>query len=331
MKKSFKFNYTALLVLFLFILWSCNNDDGPNITPLPETNLIEVASGESDLTDFLSALERTDLTTTFQGSTNYTILAPSNSAFSTFFAANGFAGVNDVPVNTLRELLLNHVVTGLVDSANLVILGINYTETLAEGPTTGTNLALYFDATDGVVFNGTSKVTEADILASNGIIHIVDNVIELPTIKTFVSVDVNLEELETAFDLIAPVSTLPNTIEEAMSGPFTVFAPADEAFEALLDSNSDWDFLSDIDEEFLKSVIEHHILNGNTKSEELTPETAYPTLEGDDITVNLVDGNLEITDGSGNEGSIILVTDIQTANGVIHILSNQVLIPDTTN
>ena len=55
------------------------------------------------------------------------------------------------------------------------------------------------------------------------------------------------------------------------------------------------------------------------------------TIEGDNITFVSLDGNLEITDGSGNEGAIIGITDIQAINGVIHVLSNNVLLPDTQN
>lgn len=333
MKKYFKINYFFFIVLVLFTNFSCNTDNGNSITPLPETDLIEVAMSKADLTTLVAALERANLTANLQANVQYTLLAPTDSAFNGFLAINGFGSIDDVPVDTLKQLLMNHLVTGLIDAANLTILQKNYLETLADGPVNGTNLALYFDASDGVTFNGGPRVTEADVLASNGVIHIVDAVIELPTIETFTSTDDNFKDLDTAFDLISPVSTLPETLKESESGPFTLFAPTQDAFEVLLATDNDWDTLSDIDETLLTAIIEHHVLNGNTSTDELAPESMFTTLEGDEITLYALDGNIEITDGSGNSGIVIAneIQGIQTTNGIIHILPTQVMIPDTTN
>ncbi len=331
MKKFREFNVVFLAIILLSATSACNLDDGVNSTPLPESNIIEVASGNTDISSLVAAIERAELTSTLSGSAKFTVLAPTNTAFDAFLAANGFGSVNDVPVPTLKQILRNHVISGVLNAANLAVLQRNYLESLANGPVDGTNLALYFDATEGgVTFNGQSDVIDADILASNGVIHIVDAVVELPTLDTFISTDENFEDMETALDLISPVSDLPNEIKDGQNGPFTLFVPSTEAFQALLDSNSDWEFLSDIDEALLTSVIAHHAVNGNIRSEGLAPETVITTLEGDEITINSLDGNVEITDGSENPGSGIVIFDIQALNGVIHIIDN-VLIPDTTN
>lgn len=322
----------AVMVVFVLNL-SCTSDDGVNTTPLPETDLIDVANSEADLSTLIVALERANLTSTLQGNTRYTVLAPSNSAFNAFLVMNGYGSVDDVPVETLEQLLLNHVITGLIDEANLTILQKNYLETLAAGPETDTNLAIYFDASDGITFNGSSRVTEGDVLASNGVIHIVDTVVDFPTIETFTSTDENFEDLDTAFDLISPVSDLPQTIKEKDSGPFTVFAPINDAFDDLLASNSQWEFLSDIDEGLLTAVLEHHLVNGNDDLLQLAAETTFTTLEGDEIVLNSVNGRTEITDGSGNAGVLVAegIIGIQAINGIIHILPTQVMIPNTTN
>ena len=322
-------NFLILMVTALVVL-SCNLDDGIDTIPIPDSNLVDLISADANLSSLNAALERADLVTTLQGNGPFTILAPDNSAFNSFLGAAGFASVNDVPVEILRQLLLNHVVAGSLDSAPLINLQRNYLETLADGPTDGTKLALYFDAVNGITFNGISTVTTADKPASNGIYHIVDGVIGLPTVATFIGVDLNFESFDTSLDLIAPVSDLPTSLEES-TGPFTIFIPIEHAFDNLLASNDDWDFLSDIDEDLLNSVINHHVLNGNIRSTDITGGQTATTLEGDDITFVTLDGNLEITDGSGNEGAIIGVTDIQASNGVIHAVANNVLIPDTMN
>lgn len=311
------------------VLLSCNLDDGPATIPIPETDIVEVATAEN-LNSLLAALERADLANTLKGDGPFTVFAPTDEAFSSFLSSNGFASVDAVPTATLQQLLLNHVVSGRIDSAPLADLQRNYLQNLADGPGES-KLSLYFDATDGVVLNGLATVTQADVVAENGIIHIINQVISLPTLDTFMSADANLEVFGTALDAAAVVSDLPSDLKESTGGPYTIFVPVPAAFDALLDTNNDWNFVSDIEENLLAAVLEHHTLSGNVRSSDIIPGQAVTTLEGDEITIVSKDGGLEITDGSGNEGTIIGPTDIQASNGVIHLITNNVLLPDTTN
>ena len=330
MRHSLKLKSFLLVMVTALVTVSCNIDDGAETIPIPESTLADLISADTNLSSLFAALERADLVTTLQGNGPFTIFAPDNTAFSNFLGAAGFGSVNDVPVETLRQLLLNHVVTGSIEASLLINLQRNYLETLADGPTSDTKVALYFDAVNGISFNGISTVTSGDKPGSNGIYHIVDGVIALPTLATFIGVDENFISFDTSLDLISPVSDLPDMLEES-TGPFTLFIPIEHAFDNLLASNSDWDFLSDIDENFLNSVMNHHVLNGNLRSTSINGGQTATTLEGDDITFVNLDGNLEITDGLGNEGAIIGFTDIQASNGVIHGIPNNVLLPDTTN
>ena len=318
----------ALIVLLIFGLESCNIDDG-NTLPIPETTIADIINADTELSSLVAALERVNLISTFDGTVKYTLLAPTNEAFNNYLGAQGYATINDVPIDELEQLLLNHVISGQIDTAPLINLHRNYLQTLASGPTSGTYISLYFDASSSIVFNGEVAVTEVDILAANGIIHKLSSVNELPTIATFVSSDINFESLETALDLAAPFSAVPDELEE--NGPYTLFAPTDHAFENLLASNNDWDSIDDIDEQHLASVIEHHVVAGNFTTSDISFGSMLPTLEGDEITFNNVDGNLEITDGTGNEGSIVGIPNLQASNGVLHGLINNVLIPDTQN
>lgn len=329
MRSSLRLKQFLTIIGMASVLLSCSLDDGPETIPIPETDIIEVATAEN-LTTLLAALEKADLINTLKGSGPFTVFAPSDEAFSGFLSSNGFATVDAVPTATLQQLLLNHVINGRIDSAPLVDLQRNYLETLADGPGES-KLSLYFDATDGVVINGVTTVTQADLVAENGIIHVVNQVISLPTVDTFITADTNLEVFGTALDAAAVVSDLPRDLQESASGPFTVFVPVPMAFDALLDTNDDWNFVSDIEENLLAAVLEHHTLNGNVRSSDIVPGEAVTTLEGDEITIISKDGGLEITDGSGNEGTIIGPTDIQASNGVIHLITNNVLLPDTSN
>jgi len=322
-------NIKNYLLLFLFCgAMSCNLDDG-NTVPITNETLLDIIATNAELSTLASALQKAGLESTLEGANLYTLFAPSNNAFSTFLSSKGFASVDAVPTVTLRQILLNHVLPGRVEASTFTNLQKNYIQTSAEGPATGTNLVMYFDATNGLTLNGTINVTQADIVASNGLIHLTDAVIDLPTLKTFISFDSNFVDFDTALDLIAPLSDVPNKLSE--DGPFTVFVPIEHAFDNLLDTKPEWNSISDIDETLLTAVIEHHVLEGNLRSTDLTAGQTLPTLEGDIIELYSLDGNLEITDGTGTDGSIIGVTDIQAANGVIHIIPNKVLLPDTTN
>ena len=328
MKKALKFKAVILLLLIGSTSLSCSVDDG-NSVPIPVETILDVAEKTATLSTLVSALQRADLSTTIDGATLYTVLAPSDTAFDNFLSANGYANIDAVPVATLRQLLLNHVLNGRVEASVLTSLQKNYVSTLAEGPETNTNVMAYFDATNGITFNGTSKTTQTDILASNGIIHIVDAVIELPTLETFISIDENFDSLETALDIVAPLSDVTDNLSQG--GPFTVFAPTEHAFENLLATNSNWNSVSDIDETLLTAVIEHHVVAGNIPIADISVDQTLATLEGDAITFYNLDGNLEIRDGAGNEGSILAEIDIQALNGIIHLIPNQVLLPDTEN
>ena len=317
------------LILFLTTgLSSCNLDDG-NTLPIPETTLADNIVSDPELSVLAAALERTNLLSTLQTGTKYTVLAPSNAAFNNFLGDKGFASIDDVPMDQLLELLLNHLIQGQVDSTPLINLQRNYLQTLANGPSAGTKLSLYFDASDGITFNGSAAVTAVDLLASNGIMHKVNAIVELPTLLTFISNDLNFATLETAIALGAPFSATLTQLGD--TGPYTLFAPTQHAFDNLLDTNSAWDDISDLDEEFLARVLEHHLLEGNFRVSDISFGSMLQTVEGDELTFENLDGNLEITDGSGNEGSIVGIPDLQASNGVIHGLINNVLLPDLNN
>ena len=185
---------------------------------------------------------------------------------------------------------------------------------------------------DGVSINGSSQVAVADIVATNGVIHAVNAVIDLPTVTTFAVADATFAPLVAALTEGTPATDFVSVLNG--EGPFTVFAPTDAAFQALLDSNMEWNSVTDIDEALLTSVLQHHVLaEANVRSADLMDGISPMTLEGDMITINLpgTDDNIaDVTDGAGNTDIGIIVVDVQANNGVIHVL-NKVMIPDTTN
>lgn len=330
--KFFKLAFLSALVLFTF---SCSDDDeGGDQNP---ENIVEIALETPDLSSLVAALQAADgdLVTVLQGDGPFTVLAPTNAAFADFLAQNGFNSLDEVPTDLLAKVLLNHVISADITSGDLVSLGAGYTKTNASGP--GNNfIDIYFNTTSGVRFNDIASVTSggADIDASNGVIHIVDAVITLPTVVTFAAADPNFSTLVAALTTLTPntdfVSILSRTEggnNDGINPEFTVFAPTNDAFTALGTPPA---------EDLLTQVLLHHVVaEANVTSSDLNPsgDTPAPTLEGDNITITLPgtgDNIADVTDGSGNTDIGIIAVDVQADNGVIHIL-NKVMIPDTSN
>ncbi len=326
MNKQIKF-LPLLFLLVVGLVTSCSSDD--NSGGSGTETIVEIAKANPNLSSFVSAIQLAGLESTLNGDGPFTVLIPTNAAFDVFLASANFPSLEDVPVAVLREILLNHTLETALDGTTLRTLARNYTTTLASGPGGDGNVSLYFDATNAAIqFNGVASVLEEDINASNGIIHTVSSVIDLPTVVTFVTADINFEQLTTALTTATPgtdfVSILSGT------GPFTVFAPADTAFDELLASNPDWNTVDDIEESLLTAVLTHHVANGNNRSESISNGSSLETLEGDTISFTLSAGQVTITDGSGNSDIILAVADLQAANGVIHLIT-KVMIPDSTN
>jgi len=342
MKIISKISKIVPILLLVLGLQSCSNDDDTPPPPPtgPTLNIVETAAATADLSSLVTALQAADgdLVNVLSGNGPFTVLAPTNAAFDAFLSANGFASLGDVPTDVLSTILLNHVITGNVPSSALATAGSGYASTNATNAD-GDFLSLYFDASNGVSFNGISNVSTADVATTNGTVHIVDAVIGLPTVVTFATADSNFSSLVAS--LTAPgqpdfVSILSGQAGDPspVQAPFTVFAPTNTAFQALLDSNPAWDTPADIDTALLTSVLLHHVVApANVRSGDLTDGIAPLTAEGDAITINLPgnDGNpAKITDGSGVADIDIIAVDVQATNGVIHVVES-VLIPNTTN
>ncbi|WP_299324578.1 fasciclin domain-containing protein [uncultured Maribacter sp.] len=281
-------------------------------------NIVDHAIANPNLTSLVGALT-TDGNTIFttllsDSETDFTVFAPLNSAF------DNFTNPSD---NDINSILANHVISGA--AANAASLSNTYFNTAATN-VDGDNLSIYVNVDDGVTLNGTSTVAAADIVATNGIIHAVDMVIDLPSVVTFATADPNFSSLVGALtaegqpDFVSILSTDTGTDP----APFTVFAPTNGAFAELAAVPSG---------DVLTAVLNHHVIAGaNIVSGDLTNGLVSPaTLEGDTLTFTIDgDGNVTITDGSGNSEIGIIAVDVQANNGVIHAIDT-VMIPDTTN
>lgn len=317
-----RFSYISLFCIALISLSSCGDDE--EVTPVvPETtpSAVEFAVGNADFSTLVAALTNADLVSTLEGDGPFTIFAPTNAAFQALLDSNAdWNALEDIPTDVLTAVLTNHVVAGEVKSTDL---SEGYVETLSATPF-GVNTSLYVNLDDGVTLNGNVKVTGADNIVSNGVIHAIDAVILPPNIVTFATANPAFSSLVAALTR----ADLTTDFVGALSGegPFTVFAPTNDAFQALLDSNMDWTGLGDIPAEVLESVLLYHVsAAGNVRSTDLSDGQVVPTLSGDNtFSINLT-GATPVINATMNTANII-ATDVQATNGVIHVI-DAVLLP----
>ncbi len=310
------------LIMIMFLIVSCSDDDNTTMQPL---NIVETAQATSELSILVDAVVQAGLADALSAPGNKTVLAPTNAAFMAFLEDKGFNSLSEVPNAVLTQILLNHVIADVNIYSSSLANTSGYTNTMASGPN-GTNLSLFYDGSSGVMFNGMASVQIADIETSNGVVHVIDHVIDLPTIATFATTNPALSILVDALayaDTGSPTVPYVNTVSDAEAGPFTVFAPTNDAFASLL-TELQVNALADIPTSTVDAVLLHHIVNANVQSSQLATGTV--TTLGGDIQADA--SAFTLTDANGRTSNIVTsLVDIQASNGVVHVIDKVILPP----
>lgn len=260
-------------------------------------DIVETAVAAGGFSKLAAALTAADLVETLQGDGPFTVFAPTDEAFEAFEAEN--PGVLEgLSKAELTGILTYHVVAGAaVESSKLKDDQVFMT--VAGSP-------ILVDLSDGVTVGG-SEVTTPDVLASNGVIHVIDKII-LPPADDIVATAVaagGFAQLAAALTAADLVTTLQG------DGPFTVFAPTDAAFDKLAAVPTG---------DALKDVLLYHVVSGAVGSGDLSAGSVSTLLEGEDVTVDLT-GGVTINE------SKVTMANIITKNGVIHVIDT-VLVPE---
>lgn len=307
MKNYAKLIKLTLLVVSSTLMFSCSDDDSPQ----QNNSITDIASGNPNFSILVDALTRANLAKTLDQEGSHTVFAPTNEAFMNFLDDNGFESLDDVPLPTLTQVLLNHVVNGTNLSSGLTT---GYFKTLATGSASSTNtLSMFINTASGVRLNGVSSVTSADIIADNGVIHVVDAVIGLPTIVTHATANPNFSTLATLLTEQELVGTLNGTA----SSPFTVFAPLNSAFDT-----ATLNLYGGLNSTQKTAVLTYHVVPGANVLSNAIPSGPITTFETGTFTIS----GTVITDEQSRATNIV-ATDVQASNGVIHAV-NQVLLPN---
>jgi uncharacterized surface protein with fasciclin (FAS1) repeats len=308
----------GFLFMNLLVATSCSDDDDDS-TQIEIKNIVDTAIDNADLSILVQAVQQAGLVSTLQSDGPFTVFAPTNAAFQDLLDSNPeWNSLSDIDNATLTSVLTFHVLAAKVEAG---ILSDSYVTTLSTGPN-DEQIVLQVDVTGGVKFNGSALPVATDVQATNGVIHVIDKVMLPPNVVNLALNNPNFSTLVSALTR----SDLSTDFVSILSGngPFTIFAPTNQAFQNLLDSNEDWNSLNDIPTSVLEAVLSYHAIAGaNVQSSQLSDNQVVSTLGGS-ITFDLSNGpKIETT--SGQSVNIIL-PDVQGSNGVIHAIDT-VLLP----
>jgi uncharacterized surface protein with fasciclin (FAS1) repeats len=263
----------------------------------------------------ISAAVKAGVVETLLTTPDLTIFAPNNEAF----IASGI-DPSAIDAATLASVLTYHVVGAKVLSSGIP----------SQAVTVNGNELFFSLVASGNFINGATEIIAVDIESGSGVVHVINSVLLPPSgnlVETAVRLSAGGEftSLIAALTRTADEGTADQNLINVLSGtgPFTVFAPTNAAFQALLDSNNDWASLGDIPLETLISVLTYHVVPAKAFDKDiagaLDANGELPTAFGQNIGVDL--GNFSIN-GSSN----IIDINYNATNGVIHVI-DAVLLP----
>ena len=279
-----------------------------DMMPAPYETVVDIVVNSESHETLETAVVEAELVETLSGDGPFTVFAPTDDAFQ----ALPEGVLDDLladPSGDLTDILLYHVVSGKSMSSDLsdgqeieTILGKDIKVTINE---------------DGVFINN-SKVIVADIEADNGVVHVIDAVlVPQSTVVDIITESPDHETLEAA--------VIAAELDDDLSGdgPFTVFAPTDDAFAALPAGTLDTLLADPTDE--LANILLYHVASGKVMSGDLYDGQTIATLLGKDVEVTIEDGNVYINN------AMVTVADLEADNGIIHVIDAVLLSESMTS
>jgi transforming growth factor-beta-induced protein len=264
-----------------------------------KADLVDTAVAAGSFKTLVAAVQAAGLVETLKGKGPFTVFAPTDEAFAKLPKGTVEALLKDVP--KLKSILLYHVVPGSVMAAEVV--------KLKEAKTAlGQSVSIAVGAS-GVKVDG-ANVVKTDICTSNGVIHVIDAVI-LPK-DDIVDVARKAGSFKT---LLAAVDAAGLTDTLRGAGPFTVFAPTDEAF-AKLPAGTVEGLLKD--KAALQNILLFHVVPGKVMAAQVTKLSEAKTAQGQSVSI-------VVADGVKVNGAKVTKTDVLAANGVVHVLDTVIL------
>ena len=261
--------------------------------------IVDVAKSAGSFNTLLAAAGAAGLADTLASEGPFTVFAPTDDAFAKLPEGTVEALLADP--DKLKSILLYHVVPGKVTAADVTKL---------ESADSVFGQALMIGSSEGVTING-ATVVKADVMASNGVIHVIDSVL-MP--KDLIGVAAGNENFSTLVKAIEAAGLL----DALKGGPFTVFAPTNDAF-AKLSKGTLASLLMPQNKSKLQDILKYHVVSGIVKAEDVVKLKDAATLAGESVAIAVNDGAVRINDAN------VVATDIVALNGVIHVVDSVIL------
>ena len=291
---------------------SCSGDNAKSAPATPkhqsreEGNILETALAAGKFKTLCAAVRAAGLSEQLRAKGPITVFAPTDEAFAKLGTATIESLLLPENKEKLVAILTYHVVAGKVLSGDVRTMGVTTLN--------GQRVDLV-SGKGGITVDG-AQVVMADVTASNGVIHAIDTVL-MPSEQTVVEVAMESAQFKTLCKLLKAAG-----LTDALSGPgpYTVFAPTDEAFakvdRATLDS-----LLEPENKQKLKDVLKYHVLKARVYSDQAAKAGEAHTALGKEVRLTVRDESLRVNDAK------VVKANIDAKNGVIHVI-DEVLIPE---
>lgn len=298
MNRTFAFYLLGLSLIFA----------APAAKAQPELDIVDTAAGVDTFSTLVAAVQAAGLVDALKAEGPFTVFAPTNEAFGAL--PEGTLDSLLLPENAdqLTRILLYHVVPGALTAADVT------SRPFAKTLTANQQLAR-FSVTDGVASVQNANIIDTDIEATNGIIHVIDTVIIPEDLPDIVDTAVNAG----TFSLLVTAVQAAG-LEETLrgEGPFTVFAPSDEAFGNLPEGTLE-SLLEEGNLQTLIDILTLHVVPGKLTSPEVVESASLPTVNGQALDVSIMGETVQVG------GANVTATDIEAGNGIIHVIDTVIL------
>ena len=270
-------------------------------------NIIEVAQRAGSFTTLVAAVQAAGLADVLSGEGPFTVLAPTDEAFEALPAGTVAHLLEPENKALLQSILLYHVIPAEVASTQVV--------KVTSAQTAG-GQRVDIDVRNGQVFVDDARVIATDVEATNGVVHAIDRVIMPATEDILATAGEagSFTTLAAALDAARLVGALRG------DGPFTVFAPTDEAFAAL-PAGTVQELLKPENRSTLQAILKYHVISGRIYADDAVEAGVAATLQGDDVRIRISNGRLTVN------GANVIASDIETTNGIIHVIDAVILPP----
>jgi len=285
---------------------------GPTEAPMAK-DIVDTAVADGRFSTLVAAVQAAGLVEALKAEGPITVFAPTDEAFAKLPAGTLDSLLLPENKQQLTDILLYHVTPGKVMAAD--VTSLSTAPTLLEK-----DLSIKVDM--GNVYINDAKVIITDIETSNGVIHVIDTVLLPPAEEAASNTIVDIAVADGRFSTLVAAVTAADLVETLSGeGPFTVFAPIDDAFAALPAGTLDSLLLPE-NKQQLTDILLYHVVSGSVKAADVVGLTSATTVLGKDITITVKDGKVYL-----NDTIQVIITDIEASNGVIHVIDGVLLPP----